>query len=67
MARQVSGTSERTTRSVWVASTEGFTMNCRNLTTAWLVVALLAGTSRAGEVVVSVSPGNMQGWLIATN
>jgi hypothetical protein len=42
-------------------------MNCRNLTTAWLVVALLAGTSRAGEVVVSVSPGNMQGWLIATN
>ena len=44
-----------------------FQMNRRNLTAAWLVTFVLSGASLAHESVIRVSPGNMQGWVIATN
>jgi len=42
-------------------------MNRHSLTAVLCVTLLLPGALRAGELVVTVSPGDMQGWVLATN
>lgn len=42
-------------------------MNRHTLAAIWAVMVLTSGALRAADVVVSVSPDDMQGWVIATN